>query len=376
MKVRKILCFLILVALYLSCQRDTTDKALQQHLEDYETPEFQWKIILQNGSSVPFWFDDVKHLSEGLIPVCQSGLWGFIDVTGEIVIPSEYLEAHPFSEGLGRVRASNGLFGFINSSGSFVIPPTFEEAGDAHSGLIRVKSELGTAFIDFDQNSLTEKVFSKASDFSHGLALVEFGGGWYVMDSLGKILTPPFDQIIMGSKTEPAVIYENGKWIYQSTIPALNTPYDYVEPFFRHHAVVKTQGGWHILRQDGELIVSSPKTLMNLGYGAYAYFENGVYQITLQNQTLDLDGITEIHRMHDGYMVYRQHQSWNWLDATGRPLLDRPVSLAWDFEQGLAKFAAEAGIGVMDTLAQVILQPIYADVRILDPNGLFAVQHQ
>jgi hypothetical protein len=59
-----------------------------------------------------------------------SGPWGYIDKTGKIVIPLQFVSALPFSEGLAavEVRGTDGnskRYGFIDRTGALVIPARF-----------------------------------------------------------------------------------------------------------------------------------------------------------------------------------------------------------------------------------------------------------
>ena len=58
----------------------------------------------------------------------ETGLWGYINESGEEVIPAQYEDAQDFSEGLAAVEI-DGLYGFIDVSGEMVIAPQFEGVG-------------------------------------------------------------------------------------------------------------------------------------------------------------------------------------------------------------------------------------------------------
>jgi hypothetical protein len=70
-----------------------------------------------------------QHFSEGL---CAAGikqksgkiLNGFIDKSGEWVIPPGYLVCEPFEGGLARVNPEGDKWGYINKSGEFIWKPS------------------------------------------------------------------------------------------------------------------------------------------------------------------------------------------------------------------------------------------------------------
>lgn len=63
--------------------------------------------------------------NELLIPVFKGGKYGYIDISGEIVINPQFRAAYDFSEGLACVR-KDGLYGYINLEGNWVIQPKYD----------------------------------------------------------------------------------------------------------------------------------------------------------------------------------------------------------------------------------------------------------
>ena len=72
----------------------------------------------------PVWRRDRNaNFSEGLAAVrAADGKLGYIDKTGKIVIPPQFLYARPFSEGLAAVSNDQFAFGYIDAHGKVVIP--------------------------------------------------------------------------------------------------------------------------------------------------------------------------------------------------------------------------------------------------------------
>lgn len=66
---------------------------------------------------------NLGNYSEGLIAArdITSGLWGYIDKTGEYVIEPAFYDAFPFSEGLAAVKTVTGFYSFIDKTGNEVI---------------------------------------------------------------------------------------------------------------------------------------------------------------------------------------------------------------------------------------------------------------
>lgn len=60
-----------------------------------------------------------------LSPYQEDGLWGYMDCRGNVVVEPKYYSANNFSEGLALVRTSggqNGEYGYIDQTGEMVVP--------------------------------------------------------------------------------------------------------------------------------------------------------------------------------------------------------------------------------------------------------------
>jgi hypothetical protein len=78
-------------------------------------------------------FEGACDFSEERAAVQVRARWGFIDATGELVIPPRFSNVKGFSEGLAVVR-QGGSWGAIDASGQMVLPPQFAECGSFHEG--------------------------------------------------------------------------------------------------------------------------------------------------------------------------------------------------------------------------------------------------
>ena len=86
---------------------------------------------------------------EGVAAVENEEKCGYIDPTGEVVIPLMYETAMSFSEGLASV-VSGGKCGYINKQNEVVIPFVYDAATPFEGGEAKVKKDgrWGTLFPD------------------------------------------------------------------------------------------------------------------------------------------------------------------------------------------------------------------------------------
>lgn len=94
-----------------------------------------------------------------------AGKWGFIDGSGQVVIPPLYDRASDFSDGLAAVELG-GKWGFIDAGGRTVIPPQFDSQLNIHSPGLPLR-------------------------FSAGLAVVSGPDKWGYIDKTGKYVWGP-----------------------------------------------------------------------------------------------------------------------------------------------------------------------------------------
>lgn len=90
--------------------------------------------------------------SDGLAAVCKDGKWGFIDKTGQKVLPFEWDNACSFSEEVAAVE-KDGLWGYISLRGEEAIPLQYIGAKPFSEGAAAVQTEGGWSLIRFRANS-------------------------------------------------------------------------------------------------------------------------------------------------------------------------------------------------------------------------------
>jgi len=125
--------------------------------------------------------------------------WVFADRDGRPVIEGDFLLCNPFHEGRAAVtprilpdgRANSGyLIGYIDETGEFVIPPQYRTVGDFHEGQAWVEADDRFGYIDVDGEPVIPPRYTRASDFREGLACViettDEGLRWRYIDRTGE----------------------------------------------------------------------------------------------------------------------------------------------------------------------------------------------
>ena len=139
----------------------------------------KWGYIDKTGQVVlPIEYDAAFPFSDGLAAVQINGEWGYIDTTGQVVIPLEYHSAGMFSDGLAAIETdADSKIGFIDKTGQLIIPAEYYSkgtwSGSFAEGLASVADEAGKyGFIDTSGQTAISFEYDDASYFSDGLASV------------------------------------------------------------------------------------------------------------------------------------------------------------------------------------------------------------
>ena len=92
----------------------------------------KWGYIGKSGNMViPLQFAEAEEFSEGLAGVrmeVEPGYFknGYIDKNGNVVIPPQFDRSLKFSEGLAGVKV-NDKWGFVDMSGTMIVPAEYQE---------------------------------------------------------------------------------------------------------------------------------------------------------------------------------------------------------------------------------------------------------
>lgn len=282
-------------------------------------PRFNYGFINTSGELViPLRFCFAKDFSEGLAAVQVDGKHGYIDKNGRMVISPRFRTADSFSEGLARAgfvdKDGSLRVGFIDKSGRFVIKPKFSDALGFSEGLAAVALPSGDCgeslygYIDKTGRQVIKPTFPGAWEFSCGVAIVQSprDGERYYIDKSGKYITLPPGVNIVRTFTE-------GLGMVGIDLPDGSRKYGYVDA-------------------TGRLVVQ-------LKYDCAHPFSEG-------------SGLVGIHRAdywHDWF-----------IDKRGQKVLDPPYPIVMSsFSEGLAIVQVKGLLGYMDKSGRMVVPPYF-----------------
>lgn len=141
---------------------------------------------------IPCKYKEVNEFKEDLALVKdEAGRSFFIDRTGEKTSWS-YIDAEPFSEGLAPVLGLNGLWGFIDKSGNQIIPCKYKDVSSFSEGLASVQTKNDYyRYIDKNGNIVIKDKYLTAEPFKDGYAIVTLNKRKHphaIINKKGKII--------------------------------------------------------------------------------------------------------------------------------------------------------------------------------------------
>lgn len=119
----------------------------------------KWGILTANGEQLAeVKFDSVGVFHDGLAVVKAAERYGYIDRSGAIVIPIQWMAAYDFSEGLAALRVDKKHFQFIDTAGTVVIKSKkYDSVGRFRNGVCRVVKGGKVKWIDTKGKELKDE---------------------------------------------------------------------------------------------------------------------------------------------------------------------------------------------------------------------------
>src|ERR1044072_4288455 len=100
-------------------------------------------------------------------------------------VTAKYDYAGPFCQGVARVKL-NKKWGYIDTTGNVLIPPKYTEVENFSDGIARVRTGTKWGLVDISGKEITTPAFDAIFEFVNGKALVLLNGEKYYMNREGQ----------------------------------------------------------------------------------------------------------------------------------------------------------------------------------------------
>jgi hypothetical protein len=239
---------------------------------------------------------DLKGFEDGLVPIRNGEMWGYMNTSGKLVIPARYeevtdfngghalakkggkyfvidtqgtevpvadgaaMDVKAFSESMAHFRAADKTFGFVDESGKIAIPAQFESVGYFRDGLAWAKtSDKMVGFIDKKGDWVIKPQFAVAKDFdkSTGLARIKNGDRWGYVSKSGEITYIDDTDLWEDFSNGLARGRRNGKFGYLNSKGewAIEPQFDGCRDFKNGYAAVEKDKKWGVIDTSGKWVI-------------------------------------------------------------------------------------------------------------------------
>ena len=285
--------------------------------------------------------------SKGPLPVQRDGKWGYIDLTGKVVIAPHFDGAHCFYEGLAAVRL-DGKWGFIDPTGKLVIPADYTSLTDFSDGLSSVFIDGPTpedriyGYID-KTGQLTIKCPRGCGRPYYGGMMADVVEAFRCVDEQGRRVPKEYPCTPdANSKSRPVLI---DSWGYYDKTGKLAIP----GPFH--------SGG---SRFSEGLAAAQPHGTQKMGFIDKA----GTFVIKPQ--------FDRAEAFSEGLAPVRIGERWGFVDRTGNIIVEPQFDGAGTFSDGYATIYLNRQAGYIDRNGQVVILPRFYEANPFS-EGLAAV---
>jgi len=233
-----------------------------------------WGVADGNGNwLIPPAYTYIWPETDHWFPVSKGGRLGYLDTAGQEVIPFDFFpvpnpteaptELFSFAEGRAVAIASSGLFGYIDTTGQWAIEPAYDYAWPFNaSGRALVKKGQRLGVVDVTGRWVIQPVIESLEPrstvlFSQGPEAVSVNGKWGYLDASGQfVLLPQFtcagpfrnNRACVETLTGVAYINPTGKVVTWLDFEA-------GRDFYEGRAAAKLRGEWCYIDTTGRVVI-------------------------------------------------------------------------------------------------------------------------
>lgn len=343
-----------------------------------------WGFVNESGEVIiPVIYDEADNFSEGLAVIKQDGKYGYITKTGALTIAARFDDALPFHEGHAVVELK-GKLGMINRSGEFIIPAQYEDLGNLTNGLAYFLKDSLYGYFDSKGIVRIPPTFTEAFDYENGKAIVSKNNFYGLIDQYGTTFIPMKYDDLRPYENQIYLAMSNDYWglisISGDTILAFE--YDYIGKMFCNRALVEKEDSYNYIDPRGNLILTNWLIPFS-EHRQLANFKNGFARIEVEEKYVLID--TTGKRLfaqpkenlgdYSELIAVSKGGKWGYYTPAGVMTIPHNFTLAGSFSKGFAIAGNDPFYGLINNQGHYILQPYYEELTFLNDSLLIAKSH-
>jgi len=256
-----------------------------------------------------------------------TGLYGYMDVSGEVVIAPCYGFAQEFSDGVGRVLFSPGMQGFVDGSGAPLFDQKFDEAGDFSDGYAVVYDRDSCGIIDKAGRVVIPFEFEDLGGFYDGVTIAQRNGKFGLIDRDARVVSDFLYDEMDGFDSEGWCRVRRGGdiwYILADGRTALSVPGQLTETFYGDYAILRDCSGVGYVDRSGELRTALYRDAQpySEGYFGVCHSEGWCF-LDIDESPIGADAAfyEEIVPFHHSRAAVCVRGLWGLIDTSGRSIM-------------------------------------------------------
>ena len=251
--------------------------------------------------------------------------YGYITISGEIILEAEYDSIQPVQSGF--IASLSGRYGHINRSGYVSIPFEYDEIVSLSENLLAARIGNRWGFVDTDGINITEFIYDSISEIEHGLIKVSRNRRYGFIDERGEVVIPLlYDQVRLAGDSFIIVREGIGMGVIDVSGNVLWPPdFTHVE-FFGETSLV-------LANEEGHFIV-------------------------VEETVVEIDS-DEIMVLNDRIAIARKGSRFGVINAHGDILVPIGLDRATSISEDLLLLHFDGRYGLMNKEGHILLMPVY-----------------
>jgi hypothetical protein len=208
---------------------------------------------------------------------CQ-GKWGFLDVEGNVAIEAQFEYVSQYSDNIAAVKL-NEKFGLIDNSGGWVLENQFDYVWDAKENCVVVCNDSKWGFFTTKGELIMDCCFDLCDAFHEGLAIIKTRGKFGFVDTKGNLaVEPKYLSVRHFSEGIAAASMDGEKWGFINKYGEVIIPFLYCDTMSFNEGLCAVSDGNYLGVIDIHNTIKLPfqYALQNNHASYYPYFENGL----------------------------------------------------------------------------------------------------
>jgi hypothetical protein len=306
--------------------------------DKYGYIDISGKIVIQCQ------YENANEFSEGLAWVKMNGLYGFIDKNGNQIIKCKYKEAHNFSGGIVAVKELSGYWSLLDKKGHDILPISldYDYVGDFSNGMADVRKNGVWGFIDIKGNEIIHCQYKNRSSFSEDRVVVVKGNSndIYLDKNGSQAIRFEYEQCGSFSEGLAYVLIDNSfGYIDKNGNVKISCKYDGANDFSCGRAKIAINGKLGFIDKYGNVVIRPQFNTYNVGQK----FSEGLIEIkgSSSNEWGFIDVNNDLiipffyekaHSFQNGLASVKKNGRWGFINKEGEEVIPFIFDYAGDFD--------------------------------------------